>query len=64
MLPPPHLLVLISLYWVRFIVIEAHYFTYLFFMEHSEFFLSILATVAKVDRVMGGLALGAVVIDV
>ena len=32
-------------------------------MEHSEF-LSILATVAKVDRAMGGLALGVAVIDV
>ena len=33
-------------------------------MEQSEFLLSILAIVAKVDRAIGGLALAAVVIDV
>ena len=33
-------------------------------MEQSEFLLCILATVAKVDRAVGGLILDAVVIDV
>ena len=33
-------------------------------MEQSEFLLCILATVAKVSRAIGGLALAAVVIDI
>ena len=33
-------------------------------MDQSEFLLCILASVAKVERAMGGLALAAVVIDI
>ena len=33
-------------------------------MEQIEFFLCVLATVAKVDRAMGGIALAAVVVNI